>query len=72
MTKLKVHGIGTITVKIENKIIELYDILYVPDIADTLHSIIYPGRQIYCLFVTENGDTTVVFTTFTLLAKTHK
>ena len=40
VTKLKVHGVVTITVEIQNKIIELHDVLYVPDISNNLYSII--------------------------------
>ena len=54
------------------KIIELHDVLYFPDISDTLFSIIENGHQPYCSFVIKNGDTTVWFPTFTVLAKTNK
>ena len=36
VTKLKVHGIGNIAVEIQKKLIELNNVLYVPDIDDTL------------------------------------
>ena len=45
VTKLKVHGIGTIEVEIQKKFIELHNVLYVPGIADTLYSLIEHGRQ---------------------------
>ena len=54
------------------KMIELHDVLYVPDIADTLYSIIEHSRQPDWSFVIENGATTVGFPTFTLLKKTNK
>ena len=68
--KLKVHGIGTIVVELF--LIELHDVLYVPDISNNLYSIIEHGRQPDCLFVIKNGATIVWFTTFTLLDKTNK
>ena len=43
-TKLKVHEIGTIAGEI-HFLIELHDVLYVPEISDTLYSIIKHGRQ---------------------------
>ena len=56
----------------ESVLIELHDVLYVPDISDTLYSIIEHGCQPDCLFVINNGSTAVGFTTFTLLSKTNK
>ena len=52
--------------------IEIHDVLYVPDIYDTLYSIIEHGHQPDCSFVIKNGAITVGFTTFTLLEKTNK
>ena len=72
VTKLKIHGIGTIAVEIQNKLIELHYVLYVPHIAYTLYSIIEHSRQPGCSFFIENGATTVGFPTFTLLENTHK
>ena len=72
VTKLNVHGIGTIAVEIPKIFIELHDVLYVPYILDTLYSIIDHGRQPDCLFVIKNGATTVSFPTFTLQSKTNK
>ena len=53
-------------------LIELHDVLYVPEITNTLYSAIEHVRQPDCLFVTNNGATTVGFPTFTLLDKTNK
>ena len=66
VTKLRVHGIGTIAVEIQNKLIELHNVLYFPDISDTLYSIIEHGHQPDCSFVIKNGATTVGFPTFAL------
>ena len=52
--------------------IELHDVLYVPDISYTLYSIIKNGRQPYLSIVIYNGSTTVGFPTFTLLENTNK
>ena len=53
------------------KLIELHDVLYVPDIFDTLYSIIEHGSQPSWSFVINNGATAIEFPTFTLLAKTN-
>ena len=53
-------------------LIELHDVLYVPDISNTLSSIIEHGCQPDCLFVVKNGANTVGFPIFTLLTKTNK
>ena len=58
--------------ELQKKLIELHNVLYVPDIDDTLYSIIEHNRQPDCLLVINNGATTVGFPTFTLLAKTNK
>ena len=71
ITKLKVHGIGIIALGIQTKI-ELHDVLYVPDIAYTLYSIIKHGCQHDYLFVIKNEVTILGFPTFTLLFKTNK
>ena len=72
MTKLKVHGIRTIAVGKQNRLIELHDVLYVPNIADTIYSIIEHSHQPEFLVVIKNGATTVGFTTFILLENTNK
>ena len=72
VTKLKVHGVGNIALEIQNKFIELHDVLYVPYISDTLYSIIKHDRQTDFSFVIDNGATTVGFHTFTFLEKTNK
>ena len=72
VTKLRVHGIGTITVGIQNKLIELHDVLYFPDTSDTLCYIIEHSCQTDLSFLIKNGATTVRFPTLTLLANTHK
>ena len=52
--------------------IELRYVLYAPDISETLYPIIEHGRQHDWSFVIKNGDTKVVFPTFTLLDKANK
>ena len=54
------------------KLIDLHDVLYLPDISDTLYSIIEHSHQPNFLFVIENVATTVGFPTLTILAKTNK
>ena len=54
------------------KLIELHDVLYFPDISYTLYSIVEHGCRPDLSFVIENGPTTVGFTTFNLITKTHK
>ena len=53
-------------------LIELHNVLYVPEIYDTLYSIIENGSQPDCSFMIENGATIVGFPTFTLPEKTNK
>ena len=72
VTKLKVHGILTIAVEIQNKLIELHNVLYFPDVYDTLYSVIEHGCLPDCSFVINNGAIKVGFPKFTLLAKTNK
>ena len=52
--------------------IELHNVLFAPDIANTLYSIIEHSRQPDYLLVIKNGATTVGFPTFTLLANNNK
>ena len=72
VTKLKVHGIETIAAEIQKQLIELHNVLYVPDITSLLYCIIEHGSQPDCSFVIKNGATTVGFPTFTLLDNTNK
>ena len=70
-TILKLHGFETLQWKFKN-LIELHNILYVPDISNTLDFIIDHGPQPDCSFLINNGATAVGFPTFTLLAKNNK
>ena len=70
-TKCAVMGIGTIQLMVQTKVIRLHDVLYVPDIEDSLFSIKTHMRFQGCYEHSENNQCTIAFPTFTIDAITN-
>eukprot|EP00957_Ditylum_brightwellii_P210379 15364902-Ditylum_brightwellii.AAC.1 len=57
--RLKMKGIGTIQIWMQNKVIRLKNVLYVLELADTLLSMILCGTCPNCFFVIKEGEATL-------------
>eukprot|EP00957_Ditylum_brightwellii_P201914 15327791-Ditylum_brightwellii.AAC.1 len=71
-TKLPICGIRSIIINVQNKIIQLDGVLYVPDLQDMLFSTLQHGRYPDCSFLIKGGCATLEFPNFKLEAKTEK
>ena len=61
-TKIPVHVIGTIDIIINEKYrIKLHNVLYVPDLADTLFSVKSHMKYLHCSFLAANNNITLNF-----------
>eukprot|EP00957_Ditylum_brightwellii_P084437 6421004-Ditylum_brightwellii.AAC.1 len=60
-TRLKVKGFGTIQMWMKNEVFRLKNVLYVPELDDTLFSMILHGTHPNCFFVIKEGKVTLGF-----------
>ena len=68
-TKLQVSGQGTIKINIETFVIELHNVLLVPDLEDTLFSITEHIQSPNCSLRAEKNKYTLFYPTFNIIAR---
>ena len=68
-TKIHVSGKGTIKINIETFVIELHNVLLVPDLEDTLFSITEHIQSPNCSLRVEKNKYTLFYPTFNIIAR---